>query len=726
MALRSLSVDISFDSPVDDLIAVDSAVDDIKNSAIDSSSAIDDMDSATEKTSGNMMENFTKVGNNMKDMGKNMSKWVTTPLVGIGTASIMTVSKFDDSMSQVRAISGATGEEFEQLRSLAMELGATTAHSASDAADGMTMLAQAGWDTNQILAGTPEMLTLASASGLELAQAASITTSTMSQFSMEAERAGEVADMFAVASTSADTNVHELGEAMKYAGGVASNMGMDLAQTNAILATFAQQGLVGSRAGTTFNAMFNDLTKSVEDGAIAIGDMNVEVYDGTGAMRDMGSIMADVEQATKGMDGATRDAALQNIFGQQAMQGINVLLSEGSERYYELEEAIYDSAGASTEMAEDMEDNIGGAFREMGSAIESFMITIGDELKPYVQMASEAIADLALWFTGLSPRIRTTTVVIGALIAIIGPLLLAFGTFLAFVPTIIAGFGMLFSPITLIIGAVAGLIAIVVALWMNWDNVVDWLNEKTDAFKETVVSVFSAIGGFVSSIFSSIVSFIVQSWNNALSWTSGILNSILSFVTGMFSSLVSAVSAGMSQAYSWIVNIWNNAMSFFRGINLFSIGTDIMQGLVRGISNMASAIWNKVTEIAKGIADRFKSVLSIFSPSRLFESFGIDTMLGYTIGFENEAENAVDASEQTAIDVSDAFDPDVDDPDGYDYPTTSSGGGTISVGDIHITVEGIDDPEKAEEVGRKAGRGFKREVFGIIDEYNKEKEVRTV
>src|SRR5699024_9219534 len=107
--------------------------------------AVDQLGNTTEDTGKSMMDNFTSVGNSMKGIGKNMSKWLTTPLVGVATASIMTVSKFDDSMSQVKAISGATGEEFDLMRDKAIELGSTTAHSASTAADGMTIFATAGW-----------------------------------------------------------------------------------------------------------------------------------------------------------------------------------------------------------------------------------------------------------------------------------------------------------------------------------------------------------------------------------------------------------------------------------------------------------------------------------------------------------------------------------------------------------------------------------------------------
>lgn len=736
MSLRTLAVDIAFDAELGKIMAVDSAVDDIKSSAIDAGGGIDELAETSDAASSSILDGFTKVGDGMQDVGKKMSLGITAPLVGIGTAAILTVGKFDDSMSAVQAISGATGDEFNQLRELAMDLGATTAFSASEAADAMTNLATAGWDANQIMAATPDMLSLASAGGLDLAQAASITTNTMSQFGMEADQAGQAADMFAVAAASANTNVAEIGEAMKYAGGSAATMNMDLAQTNAVLATFASQGLVGSSAGTAFTAMFSDLTSKVKDGVVKIGDASVAVYDATsGAMRDMGSIMADVEKATDGMSDAQRNAALQNIFGIQSMNGVNIMLGEGSEAYQELEAAIYDSEGAAAEMADIMEDNLAGAFRGMGSAIEGFMIQVGDQLKPFVQDAAEFIGKMAAKFGELDDSTKKIIVIFGGLLSAIGPALLVFGKILSTIAPVVALFGklsgaikgaggvmaLLTNPIGIAVAAIGLIIGAVVLAYnkVEWfrdavHSAWDWIKNSTSVafewIKGIISNAMSNVMEFVGSVLSTLTAFwnqhgesimiLVQDKFNSIMGTiqmvMGIIQGIFEIVWPIISGIVQItwgiiqtsiqnaidivlgiISAAMSLLQgdwqgAWdaiwgiVTNIWDNILGFFAGVDLYQIGVDILQGLINGISSMAEAVWTKIGEIAEGIKSKFSWVLEIFSPSRAFKRFGIDTMMGYTIGFEDEAANAIDSAEDAAIDISDVFDD--EDPPEPDFP----------------------------------------------------------
>lgn len=724
MALRKLAVDIMFDSDIGKLMAVDSAVDEISESAVGAGSSIDGLSSASETTSSNMLSNFTSVGESMQGVGKKMSLGITAPLVAIGTAAIHTVAGFDDSMSKVKAISGATGKEFDELRETAIELGSTTAHSASAAADGMTIFATAGWETNQILEGTPNLLSLASASGLELAQSAEIMTNTMGQFSLEAEQSGMVADMFAKAASSSETNVAELGEAMKMGGGSAANMNMDLAQTNAVLGTFAGNGLKGSAAGTAFTAMFNDLSKGAEDGAVSIGDASVAVYDAGGTMRDMGSILADVESATDGMSDATKDAALQNIFGTQSMRGVNAMLVEGSASYNELEASIYDSEGAAAQMSDVMEDNLAGAFRGMGSALEGFMIQIGDQLKPIVESAANFIGDMALKFSELEDSTKRNIVIFGGILAAVGPLLLFFGKMLTMISPVVGIFtkmagavkgaggamALLTNPIGIAVVAIGLIVGAVVLAYnkIEWFrdavNVAwDWIKESTSiAFewiREIISTVMNSIMEFVGGILDSLTAFwsehgefilsLVQdkfiSIMGTIQMVMGIIQGIfevvwpiisgivqiawgviqtviqtaIDIVLGIISVAMSLLQGDWEGAWNAIKgiadSIWRNIVSFFQDVDLYQIGADILQGLIDGIGSMASAVWGKVTEIGSGIADKFKSVLSIFSPSRLFKGFGIDTMIGYTIGFEDEGKNAIDASESAALDIADAF-----------------------------------------------------------------------
>lgn len=436
------------------------------------------------------MQNVSK---KLSSIGKDLSLKVTTPIVGVGTAAVYTLTQFDDSMSKVSAISGATGDDLQRMENLAKQLGATTAHSASAAAEAMSYLALAGWDTNQILAATPDMLSLASAAAIDLAAAADIVSDTMSMFQMNAEEAGRAADIFAKAQSKSNTNVLQLGEAMKYAGASANAAGMDLEQTTAILGILANNGLKGSIAGTTFNSMLRDMKKSAEDGNISIGDMSIALYDAQGNMRDLGTILGEIELATKGMTTAQRDAALGAVFQVEALKGVNIMLGSGMEAYKELEYQLYNSTGAAKDAANIMEDNLGGALREMKSAIEAAMIALGEGLEPIIKTVAEAITKLALWFSNLSEEQKTTIIIVGSVVAAIGPLLTVLATVISTITTlmpIITAVGGAFAavgagPIALIVAVIGALIAIGVKLWQNWDIIKVKASELGTSLKET-------------------------------------------------------------------------------------------------------------------------------------------------------------------------------------------------------------------------------------------------
>lgn len=371
---------------------------------------------------------FQSMGSALKDTGKTMSTYVTAPLVGIGAVSLHTAANFDDSMRKVQAVSGATGSDFEKLTNQARELGATTSFSATDAADAMYYLALAGWEVNDIMDATPGLLSLASAAGMDLGKAADIVSDTMSGFTMNADQAGRTADVFATITSNANTDVHQLGEAMKYASSTANAAGMDIEQTAAVLGVLADSGIKGSMAGTTFNAMLRDMKKNAVDGTIAIGKHTIALYNQDGTMRDLGSIMAEVEKATGGMTDKQRDAALSAIFQEESIRGVNIMLATGSERYQELEVKLRSSDGAAKSMADTMEGGVGGAIRGMKSALEELMIVLGNIVVVGVTPLIKYITDLANWFSKLPAPIQQTVVAIGAILAVIGPLLVIIGS----------------------------------------------------------------------------------------------------------------------------------------------------------------------------------------------------------------------------------------------------------------------------------------------------------
>ena len=577
-----------------------------------------------EQATKNLEKSFKNAGKAMTNAGKTLSTHVTAPLTGLATASVATVAKFDDSMSQVAAISGATGKDLERLRDLAKDLGATTRFSASEAADAMTYLALAGYDVNQILDATPGMLNLAAAAGMDLATAADIVTDTMSSFQMSAERAGEAADIFAAASSKTNTDVEQLGEAMKYAASTANAAGMDLAQTAAILGIFADNGIKGSMAGTTFNAILRDLRNKAKDGTIAVGDMTIALYNADGTMRDLGSIMADIEQATKDMNTAQRDAALGAIFGSEAMRGVNILLAEGSDRYKELEEAMYNSEGAAERMSDIMEDNLAGAFRELKSKMEGILIQIGEQLTPILRDTiipllsdfGEKISKLIEWFAGLDEGTQRTIITILGIVAAVGPVLVALGKMVGTVGTMIETYSklktawskvtkaselfnasLLTSPTTWVIAGIVALIAVIILLWKNWDTVSQWLSDSWEWIKETAMSIFQAIADFFTGIWEGIKNVATTVWTAITEFLSNTWNGIKKLVLTVFSAIA-----------DFFINIWENIKQIFnRALEAIK---NIVNNVWNGIKNVTSTIWNGIKGVLTGIINGIRNVVN--------------------------------------------------------------------------------------------------------------------
>ena len=368
-----------------------------------------------------------RFGTNLSSIGSDLSLKVTAPLLAIGAISTSTASKFSDSILKVKALSGATGAEFEALGDKAQELGATTRYSANEVADAMGYMALAGFNTNQTLAATPAILSLAAASATDLASASDIVTDTMSAFKLKATEAVTVADLFAKTQAKANTNVLQLGEAFKYVAPNFASANQSITDTSALLAVLANSGFKGSIAGTALNAMLKDLTTKSKDGAIQIGKTAVAIYDSSGAMRSVVDIMGDLEDATKSMNQQQKDAALGALFEERAIKAVNIMLNTGTQALRDYQSSLGDSKGAASAMADEMESGLGGSLRRMKSSLEGIQIVIGDNLAPTIDSLSNVIQGVGQWFTSLDKSTQKNIVTAGLFAASIPPVLFVLG-----------------------------------------------------------------------------------------------------------------------------------------------------------------------------------------------------------------------------------------------------------------------------------------------------------
>ena len=308
---------------------------------------------------------------------------------------VKTGMEFDASMSKVAALSGATGEELQLLEDTAREFGSTTQFSASEAADALGYMALAGWDAQQSADALGGVLDLAAAGGMDLAQASDMVTDYLSAFGMEASQSAELADLLAYAQANSNTSAEQLGEAYKNCAANLNASGQSVQTTTALLASMANQGLKGSEAGTALTAVVRDMTAKMKDGAIAIGDTNVEVMDAQGNYRDLTDILADVEAATDGMGDAERATALSSTFTADSIKGLNLILNEGVASAAAFEEELNNSSGSAAEMAAKMNDNLSGDLKSLSSAFDELKLSIFDSanapLRDLVQTVSGSV-----------------------------------------------------------------------------------------------------------------------------------------------------------------------------------------------------------------------------------------------------------------------------------------------------------------------------------------------
>ncbi|WP_077700338.1 phage tail tape measure protein [Staphylococcus hominis] len=391
---------------------------------------------------------LTSVGESMKNVGRSMSMYVTAPIVaGFGLAAKKSID-FDDAMRKVKATSGATSGEFQQLRDKALEMGAKTKFSASESAEALNYMALAGWDTKDMLGGIDGVMQLAAASGEDLGAVSDIVTDSLTAFGMKAKDSGRFADVLAQTSSKANTDVRGLGEAFKYAAPVAGALGYSVEDTSIAIGLMSNAGIKGEKAGTALRTMFTNLAKPTKSMKEEMDRLGISITDSNGKMLPMRDVMDQLRNKFKGLSKDQQASAAATIFGKEAMSGALAVINASDEDYKKLTKSIDNSTGASKRMSDEMEGGIGGSLRKMKSAIESLAISIGDVLAPHIRKAADFLAMLADKFTNMPGWVKTGVVGLGIFAAALGPLILTTGAFTAALGSIMTTIGPVMTGIT--------------------------------------------------------------------------------------------------------------------------------------------------------------------------------------------------------------------------------------------------------------------------------------
>ncbi len=385
------------------------------------------------------------IGDSMKSVGRNMSMYVTAPITaGFGAAMKKSID-FDDTMRKVKATSGATGDEFNQLRTKALQMGRDTKFTASESAEAMNYMALAGWDTKDMLNGIGGVMNLAAVSGEDLASVSDIVTDNLTAFGMKAKDSTHFADVLAQTSSKANTDVRGLGDAFKYAAPVAGALGYTIEDTSIAIGLMSNAGIKGEKAGTALRTMFTNLAKPTKAMKDKMDELGISITDSNGEMLPMRDVMDQLRTKMGGLSKDQQAAAASTIFGKEAMSGALAVINASDEDYKKLTKSIDGSSGASKRMANEMEGGIGGAMRKMKSAIESLAISLGDALAPILYKVATWVTKLATKFSNLPSGVQKTIAVVGLLAAAIGPLLMVFGVMVSTIGTAITTLGSLMT-----------------------------------------------------------------------------------------------------------------------------------------------------------------------------------------------------------------------------------------------------------------------------------------
>lgn len=561
---------------------------------------------------------------------------------------------FTSTMSEVSAISGATGEDFEKLEACAREYGATTVFSASNAAEALKYMSLAGWDADQSTSALGGVLNLAAASGMELGAASDMVTDYLSAFAMEAGDAAYFADLLSYAQSHSNTTAEALGEAYKNCAANLNAAGQDVETVTSLLEGMANQGYKGSEAGTAMAAIMRDITNGMKDGAIKIGETSVAVMDAQGNFRDLTDILTEVEAATNGMGDAERAVALSSTFTADSTKGLNLILNEGMDNIAGYEEELRGASGSAEEMANIMNDNLSGDVAAMNSAFEELGLKIYDalesKLRAGVQFITNGVIPAIEWLGGHIPEVTIAVSGLGAVIAAMnwGTISSKIAMVKGALVKLAAALGGVSLPAIAIIAVITAVALAFTNLWKNNEEfrnkitaIWDGIKAKFDEFGQGIVDRLNALGfefeditevmkavwdGFcevLAPIFEGVFQQISNILNEALDILTGLFDIFAGIFTGDWDMVWQGVQEVFGAVWDFIVATFENWISTFTSLAdtvLGWFGTD-WETVWTNVKTFFSDTWNAISSFFSGIltgiktffTDTWNAIVSFFS-----------------------------------------------------------------------------------------------------------------
>ena len=653
-----------YDALQREIIATEQELEKLAKEAANANAALNKLDSV-----GQTLEN---VGNKMAGVGKTLTTNVTTPIVAIGAAAVKTTADFDAQMSKVQAISGATGDEFDDLRDKAREMGAKTKFSASEAGAAFEYMAMAGWKTGDMLDGIEGIMSLAAASGEDLATTSDIVTDALTAFGLTAKDSGHFADILAAASSNANTNVSMMGETFKYAAPIAGALGYTAEDTALAIGLMANAGIKSSQAGTSLRKMMTELTGEIKISGDAIGDVVIQTTNADGSMRSFNDIIMDCRDAFSKLSESEKANTAEALVGKTAMSGFLAIMNASEADLNKLSSAIDNCDGSAEQMAATMQDNLNGQITILKSALQELAIQIGDALMPTVRNIVSKVQEFVEKLQQMDEGTRNTILKLAAFAAAIGPVLLVVGkltsgvggamksiasmgkgilTFVNQAKLGVGAGGKLASAIAgigpvgwAIIAVVAALIAAFVNLWKNNEefrnNIIaiwEGIKAKFEAFGQAITDRLNALGfdfenitEVLKTVWDGFCAVLAPVFETAFNYISVVLGAVLDILVGLFDVFAGIFTGNWDQAWNGVKEVFSGYWEGIKGA--FSVVLDGLKNLAdvflgwfgtdwdtvwSGIKEFFVSTWNSIKQFFSdtwnGIKETFTSVWTAIS-----------------------------------------------------------------------------------------------------------------
>lgn len=619
----------------------------------------------------------------------------TTAVVGFGASSVSAGMDFDSAMSQVAATMGysvddiknnvnGAGDDFERLRNFAQQMGQTTAFSATEAADALNYMALAGYSTEQSMDMLPNVLSLAAAGNIGLAQASDMVTDAQSALGLTSEQTTDMVDQMAKASSKSNTSVSQLGEAMLTIGATARNVKGGTSELSTVLGVLADNGIKGAEGGTHLRNIIMSLQNPTKEGAAALDQLGVSVYDADGNMRSIVDIIGDLQTGLGDMDQASRDAMINGIFNKTDAAAVNALIGTSRTRFDELTVAIRNSHGAAEAMANTQLDNLAGDITLFQSALEGAKIAISDGLSPtlrdFVQFGTESISTLTQAFKedGLQGALNALGPVIDQGISLL---------FDALPKAIDAGIQLLEAVITGILNNLPKLLEaglqivmhLVSSIQENIGNLVEAaatiITTLADGLVQMLPQLIPAIVEIVLTIVnkltepSTLTQLVMAAVQIIVALANGLIQAIpqlLEAVPQIISNLVGAIVANLPQILSAGVQllvalvtgivgaipqlvalapeiVMALAGGIVQGIStIIDTGRQLVDGFLKGIKDSWNGMVENVKHFFSSFIDNIKGLFGIHSPSTVFADIGRNLIAGFINGIRERVSSITD------------------------------------------------------------------------------------